>query len=415
MRQSQEPAPKNPWRFLEQIHLFPNQTNMVHLTNTDNVPTLLLTIPTVRCYFLRDGVTTTLGEGEANVHHVFVPCAGIESGDCEQVDDGCLLTVGVKNEGGAKRNILTLPLVSQSKAWQEEEKTFAFPAPDGGVYKLEMLSANPTTLDFLSDLLTHLVTFENRHRIRNAFALVDPVSGEVMEQLVADDVVLGPQDDSSWDEESVAASDDLAVGSSFLPSRMGVGAKEPIVVDEEQIRLMRKARRIRNMNTTGDILVVSSGLMAQGMVKGATILARGISSGSRMIEKRIQPRNTPLRFSEETKAKLAAARRLSGAVYHATTTTLTATVTTASKLIPVPPAPSDTPAPPSEAAAAAHLGLSTLRAAVNLLTGLGTTAAILGASARDGVMRVVERRYGMNARVFWGRQEDVLGRVQEGH
>lgn len=85
----------------------------------------------------------------------------------------------------------------------------------------------------MSDILTHFAIFENRHHIRNSLALVDPESGELIE-LVAEDVLL-----KDIDEESVAESDDLAVGSSLLPAKIKEeGGKAPVVIDEGQVQLM---------------------------------------------------------------------------------------------------------------------------------------------------------------------------------
>ncbi|RUS17349.1 senescence-associated protein-domain-containing protein [Endogone sp. FLAS-F59071] len=391
----------------------PQPTVVPDPNSSDALGTLLLTVPQVWCHQTRGTEITLLGKGEARLYHVVVPR---EDGGVEgEVEDACLLTVDGGDTVEAKQNILTLLLVAKSKAWQEGEMTFVVPLPDGETYRLEMSSASPAALELMCDILTHFAIFENRHHIRNTLALVDPESGELME-LVAEDVLL-----KDIDEESVAARDDLAVGSSFLPAKIKEeGGKAPIVIDEEQVQLMREQRdrrqadRVRYMHTASEAIVTSSGWMADGLVKGATILAKGIQSGSKMIEQRIPATRTPVRLSDETKARLATAKRVSGTVYQTSTnvidTAVNAAITTASKLLPHDITHPDTHSP-TDASAVAQLGLATLYAAANIINGLGTTAAILGTSARDGMMGIIGRAYGEDARDAVGEVAGVGGNV----
>ncbi|RUS24592.1 hypothetical protein BC938DRAFT_473354, partial [Jimgerdemannia flammicorona] len=193
-------------------------------------------------------------------------------------------------------------------------------------------------------------------KMRKTLALVDPQSGEIIE-VIAIDVVFG----------SNAAS----------------------LVDPQSGMILEVVRM--HLNKAADTLVTSSERAAEGLVNSATFLAKGISSGSKMIEQRI----TPVQLPQETIAGLEKVGRISDKITDGIKTVITTTVTTASKLIPTLPPCSFTI--PSDSALV-KLG----RAVANIQMGLGDAGAILGSSVCDGVTGIVEQRYGSEVSVALG-------------
>ncbi|ORZ24212.1 hypothetical protein BCR42DRAFT_87224 [Absidia repens] len=148
-------------------------------------------------------------------------------------------------------------------------------------------------------MLTHFIKFENRQKIRNTLAMINPSSYQ-MTRVVAENVSLNqdtPNDNTIDDDHasSVVSADD------FIATRENYyGQKLAVTMDENAFKDGLELRKVRLIYKTSQCMEVSSEWLARGIVSAGDSIAGFIQSGSNTVEEKVKtPVNTQLVSSKQ--------------------------------------------------------------------------------------------------------------------
>ena len=98
------------------------------------------------------------------------------------------------NYYGEERALINL--TPKSKAWLQPDQQLIFDRPEGGRWRLDCSASDLNAFQALQDLLTYFIKYENRHHLRNALAMMNPISCQVTE-VIARNVQLEDEDTQS--------------------------------------------------------------------------------------------------------------------------------------------------------------------------------------------------------------------------
>ncbi|KAI9012670.1 senescence-associated protein-domain-containing protein [Phycomyces nitens] len=282
----------------------------------------------------------------------------------------------------------TIVLLSSTKAWLQEEKILVFPREEGGLWRLDCRASDQAAFTALQDVLTYFIKYENRHHMRNTLAMISP-SCQVT-QVVANNVHLDANDQNAGTREDPVAAEEEKMGQ-----------KLPVTVDRFDIpgdHDPAKIEKVRLLRQSGSAIVTGSGWLANALVFAGNTLAKGIQSGSEMIEKRVEPTQTPMRLSEGE-------RQVLDSIANTTNMVCKTGVSLMDKAVSATVSGISTLCENSEqqrtrdpvAHAGRSFGISALKAAANVLGGVATAASVVIGSSRDGIVHIVHRKYGEDA------------------
>ncbi|KAL0075668.1 senescence-associated protein-domain-containing protein [Phycomyces blakesleeanus] len=275
----------------------------------------------------------------------------------------------------------TIVLLSNTRAWLQEDRILVFPREQGGgLWRLDCRQSDPTAFAALQDVLTYFIKYENRHNMRNTLAMMSPVSCQVT-QVVANDIHLDANDQNAGTLEDPVAAEEAKIGQ-----------KLPVTVDRFDIQ-------VKLLHQSSSAIVTGSGWLASALVFAGNTLAKGIQSGSEMIEKRVEPSQNPVRLSEGERQVLDSIADTTNLVCKTGVSLMdkavSATVNGISNLCESTEQQQRSRDPVAQAGRS--FGISALRAAATVLGGVATAASAVIGSSRDGIVHIVHRKYGEDA------------------
>ncbi|KAF9579618.1 hypothetical protein BGW38_004058, partial [Lunasporangiospora selenospora] len=157
------------------------------------------------------------------------------------------------------KSLITHPLMPQSTAQKMSDQTWQFSVPGNGFLELNLPECSPKDITALEDLLTDRVIYTNQYKLRNQLALVDDV-GQIFGVLEKDEADLEDDDNVSLSENS----------------------KSPVVVEEIEPRTGEDKPRFKisvpSADDMADYLTCASQYFGENLVKGATVVAGGITT-----------------------------------------------------------------------------------------------------------------------------------------
>ncbi|KAL1925227.1 uncharacterized protein VTP21DRAFT_110 [Calcarisporiella thermophila] len=331
---------------------------------------------TATCSLLAAGEQKVVGRGEINILQITMT----HEWEVKQ------LTFLQQEGNGADLPGVIHPLLPEMRAFKRGMNEFLFPVPgrEGTAYVVELEGMDGDTIETLEDLLSCLIVYENRRNIRNTLALIDQ-NGRVVEEL-AHNVHLASSDEEKATEVQGA-------------NRM------PIILGAEEARALREGRPIERVrpatNGVGDTLVTSSEYIAWAVVKGAGLLAKGLTLGSNALSKRITPKEKPVNISPSTRENIRRAKYVTGTIYRVTTkvvdTALKYAFDGASKVAKGLERPKSEQDQHSAYTAAKSLAVQSLHAIGIIVEGFHEGVQQVLTSGKHGASQIVNRRYGPEA------------------
>ncbi|CDS06187.1 hypothetical protein LRAMOSA08715 [Lichtheimia ramosa] len=298
-----------------------------------------------------------------------------DNGEIEHVGDGHVVVYSDKKHQIILRFITyygqeaaSITLTPQSNAWLQTDTMLVFDRTQGGRWRLDCSASDPDAFSSLQDFLTYFIKYENRHRLRNALAMMNPISCKVTE-VIARNVVLEEQENDD--------------------------PKRPVFM--ENADFSPGSRKVKLMYRTGDALVAGSDWLAYSIIVAGRALARGIQVQSKKVSSTIEPAEKPLRLSQTD-------RQYIDTFYNVNRTLLKGagdliSKATAAAASGINTMYSDTQMHQRDPVqnATRHLGVSLFHAAHNVVAGLAMATGTVLASSRDGVVDMIYKRYGQDA------------------
>ncbi|KAI7903730.1 senescence-associated protein-domain-containing protein [Cokeromyces recurvatus] len=284
-------------------------------------------------------------------------------------------------------------LVSRSQAWLQDDRTLIFPRAEGGLWRIDCSASDELAFTELQDVLTFFIKYENRHQMKNTLAMVDPVSCK-MTQVVANNVQL-----------DLTESQDILDEEDFITSHENKqGQKLPVYIQETTMNVViiietvdpSQVKKVKLLYQSGDAMVTGSDWIAHAIVLAGQALAKGITSGSKIIEKKIEPAKTPVRLNDQEK-------RILEIVYNTTSTATQMTANLVDKAVSTALSGinsivyqeqiEETNKEPIQNASR-HFGMSALQAAVKIIGGVASAASVVLTSSRDSLVQMIHKKYG---------------------
>ncbi|KAI9480746.1 MAG: senescence-associated protein-domain-containing protein [Benjaminiella poitrasii] len=280
-------------------------------------------------------------------------------------------------------------LVSRSKAWLQDDHMLIFPRAEGGLWRIDCSASDESTFTELQDVLTFFIKYENRHQMKNTLAMVNPVSCEVT-QVVASNVQLDRSDSNSiLDEED------------FITSHENEqGRKLPVYIQESTIDKEidpSQVKKVKLLYQSGNAMVVGSDWIAHAIVLAGQALAKGIASGSKMIENKLEPTKTPVQLNEQERRIFEIVHNTTGTATQMTANLIDKAVTTAMSGLNSLVYQEQMQVREPIQNASRHFGMSALQAAVKIIGGVASAASLILVSSRDSLVQMVHKKYGQDA------------------
>ncbi|KAI1321075.1 hypothetical protein EDD11_008656 [Mortierella claussenii] len=178
------------------------------------------------------------------------------------------------------KSLITHPLMPRSTAQKTSDRTWQFSVAGNGYLELQLPEASEEDIQALENLLTDRIVYTNQFELRNQLALVDDV-GQIYGVL---------------DQEDVQVEDDDAVS-------LSENQKSPVVIEaiepheDNPEKPLRLKISVPSADDMADYLTSASQFFSESMVKGATVVAGGISSSGTYLNSKVPETQKPLRIS----------------------------------------------------------------------------------------------------------------------
>ncbi|KAF9103685.1 hypothetical protein BGX29_003053 [Mortierella sp. GBA35] len=209
------------------------------------------------------------------------------------------------------KSLITHPLMPSSTAQKTGDLTWRFSVPGNGLLEVQLPEqAQSSDIAALENLLTDRIVYTNQYQLRHQLALVDDV-GQIYGVLDKEDVEVEDDDNVSLSEN----------------------AKSPVVVeaieapDEFEDEPLRLRISVPSADDMADYLTSASQYFSESLIKGATVVAGGITTSSTYLNSRIPETQKPLRISPFIKNRIRNLTSVSRATFSVTKRLKSAIVT----------------------------------------------------------------------------------------
>ncbi|KAF9537851.1 hypothetical protein EC957_007572 [Mortierella hygrophila] len=189
---------------------------------------------------------------------------------------------------GSYKSLVTHPLMPSSKAQKTGEYTWRFSVPGNGYLEVHVPeNSQASDIAALENLLADRIVYTNQYKLRHQLAIVDDV-GQIYG-------VLDKVDVKVMDDNNVSLSEN---------------AKSPVVVeaieepDKSDGTLLRLKISVPSADDMADYLTSASQYFGESMIKGATVVAEGITTSSTYLNSKIPERQVPLTISPFIKNRI---------------------------------------------------------------------------------------------------------------
>ncbi|KAG0249182.1 hypothetical protein BG011_009525 [Mortierella polycephala] len=185
------------------------------------------------------------------------------------------------------KSLITHPLMPRSTAQKTGDRTWRFSLPGQGYLELDLPEAPAADIASFENLLTDRIIYTNQYSLRNQLALVDDV-GQIYGVLDKDEAEMDDDDNVSLSEN----------------------AKSPVVVeaiepkDDNDDKPLRLKVSVPSADDMADYLTSASQYFGESLVKGATVVAGGITSSSTYLNSKIPETQKPLKISPFIKNRI---------------------------------------------------------------------------------------------------------------
>ncbi|KAF9132399.1 hypothetical protein BGW39_000187 [Mortierella sp. 14UC] len=203
---------------------------------------------------------------------------------------------------GSYKSLVTHPLMPSSTAQKTGDHTWRFSVPGNGFLEVQVPeSSQPADIAALENLLTDRIVYTNQYQLRNQLALVDDV-GQIYGVLDKEDVEVEDDDNVSLSEN----------------------AKSPVVVeaieapDESSDKPLRLKISVPSADDMADYLTSASQYFGESLIKGATVVAGGITTSSAFLSSKIPETQKPLKISPFIKNRIRNLTTVSRATFSVT-------------------------------------------------------------------------------------------------
>ncbi|ORY91847.1 hypothetical protein BCR43DRAFT_527183 [Syncephalastrum racemosum] len=291
-----------------------------------------------------------------------------------------------------------MELKPRSQAWLQDATTLVLDRPEGGRWCIDCSDSDPDSFSGFQDLLTYFIKYENRHHLRNALALMNPVTCKVT-QVVARNIFLEGDTDSADETDQ--------------PNR---DIKNPVLMDESDLlnatigKKSEKDTKVRLLYQTSDAVVSGSDWIAHSLVLAGETIARGIHSQSKRIRDNAEPVPSSFTLSDTDKYYVETFCKVNRSLLQGATNLISkAAAAAASSLNYFYNSHSLQQREPMQNATR-HLGVSVFHAAHNVVAGLAMATGTVLASSRDGMVDMIYKKYGQDAGYL---AEQALGSTQD--
>ncbi|KAK5820620.1 senescence-associated protein-domain-containing protein [Linnemannia elongata] len=196
---------------------------------------------------------------------------------------------------GSYKSLVTHPLMPSSTGQKTGDYTWRFSVPGSGYLEVQVPETTPASdIAALENLLTDRIVYTNQYQLRHQLALVDDV-GQIYGVLDKDDVEVEDDDNVSLSEN----------------------AKSPVVVeaieepDESSDKPLRLKISVPSADDMADYLTSASQFFGESLIKGATVVAGGITTSSTYLNSKIPETQKPLKISPFIKNRIRNVTRVS--------------------------------------------------------------------------------------------------------
>ncbi|KAF8949266.1 hypothetical protein BGZ47_007976 [Haplosporangium gracile] len=203
---------------------------------------------------------------------------------------------------GSYKSLITHPLLPSSTGQKTGDYTWRFSVPGNGFLEVHVPETSQASdIATLEDLLTDRIVYTNQYQLRHQLALVDDV-GQIFGVLDKEDVEVEDDDNVSLSEN----------------------AKSPVVVeaieapDESSDKPLRLKISVPSADDMADYLTTASQYFGESMIKGATVVAGGITTSSTYLNSKIPETQKPLRISPFIKNRIRNLTSVSRATFSVT-------------------------------------------------------------------------------------------------
>ncbi|KAF9150115.1 hypothetical protein BG015_008079 [Linnemannia schmuckeri] len=203
---------------------------------------------------------------------------------------------------GSYKSLITHPLLPSSTGQKTGDHTWRFSVPGNGFLEVHVPETSKASdIAALEDLLTDRIVYTNQYQLRHQLALVDDV-GQIFGVLDKEDVEVEDDDNVSLSEN----------------------AKSPVVVeaieapDESSDKPLRLKISVPSADDMADYLTTASQYFGESMIKGATVVAEGITTSSTYLNSKIPETQKPLRISPFIKNRIRNLTSVSRATFSVT-------------------------------------------------------------------------------------------------
>ncbi|KAI7826210.1 senescence-associated protein-domain-containing protein [Gamsiella multidivaricata] len=175
----------------------------------------------------------------------------------------------------------------RSAAQKTDDRTWRFTVAGNGYLELLLPDASESDIAALENLLTDRIVYTNQYQLRNQLALVDDV-GQIYGVL---------------DEEDVEVQDDDAVS-------LSENQKSPVIIeaveprDEDGDKPLKLKISVPSADDMADYLTSVSQYFSENLVKGATVVAGGITTSGAYLNSKIPETQKPLKISPFIKNRI---------------------------------------------------------------------------------------------------------------
>ncbi|KAG0343753.1 hypothetical protein BG004_005035 [Podila humilis] len=187
------------------------------------------------------------------------------------------------------KSLITHPLMPQSTAQKTSDDTWQFSVPGDGFLELHLASASPSDIAALENLLADRIVYTNQYKLRSQLALVDDV-GQIFGVVDKDEVEIEVDDSINLPQNAKAP---VVVSD--------IGSPEDELDSDKPLRFKVQVPKVDDM---ADYLTSASQYFGEGMVKGATVVAGGITASGTFLSSKIPETQKPLKISPFIKNRI---------------------------------------------------------------------------------------------------------------
>ncbi|KAF9180171.1 hypothetical protein BGZ51_006281 [Haplosporangium sp. Z 767] len=249
---------------------------------------IVLAIPNATIHHLASATSEKklTGRGELRVYSSTLPNS--PGSIVEKVNKAPPTTfMTLETDSTPSKSLITHPLMPSSTAQKTGDRTWRFSVPGQGYLELDLPQASAADIASLENLLTDRIIYTNQYSLRNQLALVDDV-GQIYGVLDTDEAEVDDDDNVSLSENA--------------KSPVVVEAIEPKDGDDDTPLKLKVS--VPSADDMSDYLTSASQYFGESLVKGATIVAGGITTSSTYLNSKIPETQKPLKISPFIKNRI---------------------------------------------------------------------------------------------------------------